>query len=253
MLSSRRSCGALAALFFSFVLLGGAAAGAAPLGLLPGDLIDQLEWSNDNSGGAFSTGSPGTIDVDGDIQSVTVNSVTTNTLGDVTFTIDFDLQSHGVFPLGGNQVAAIVNLVGSSAITPDFTVSDTSGVILEGNLAGVLSLAAFGVNVLNPGNPSLDGSVGIVITGGDTSLVAALGGLGGTGTLDFAGGIFNFAPGLSTILGDLNLASSNYTFSGSGIITPDNAAPFVPEPSTALLLGGGLIGLIGVSRRLQKH
>lgn len=222
---------------------------AAPLGLDAGDIIEQLEWANDNSGGMYASGS---ADIDGNIESVTINPSLTNLLSDVTFTLDLDLTGQAAFPIGGSVVATSANFVGAASVTPDFSISDTSGIILQGNLTTPLTLEGT-VNLANIVNPSFLGDANIVITGGDTNLVTALGGLGGTGVIEISGGIFNFSPGLDVLLGDLNAFNSNFTFSGSGIITPDSTSPFVPEPSTALLVAGGLLGLLGVSRRAQRR
>ena len=246
-MSAVRSLRLMAAL-----LLIAAPGAAAPLGLEVGDVIEQLEWANDNTGGTFTTGTPGTADIDGNIESITINPSITSLLSDVTFTLDLDLDGQAAFPLGGNVVATAANFVGSSSVTPDFTISDTSGILLQGNLTTTLTLEGT-VNLADIVNPSFLGDANIVITGGDADLVTALGGLGGTGVIEISGGIFNFSPGLDVLLDDLNAFNSNFTFSGSGIITPDSTSPFVPEPSTALLVAGGLLGLLGISRRAQRR
>ena len=61
-----------------------------------------------------------------------------------------------------------------------------------------------------------------------------------------------FAPDVGTLLADNEIFNSDFAVSLSGTLVPLTAAPFVPEPSTALLLGGGLIALIGVSRRARR-
>jgi len=225
---------------------------AAPLGLNPGDIVEQLEWSNTNAGGVFTPGTPGTAAIDGTIESVTINPSITSLLSDVTFSLDLDLSSQSAVSLGGTLLATSADFVGSSTIAPDFTISDTSGIILQGNLTTPLTLEGV-VDLANIVNPSFIGDANIVITGGETNLVTALGGLGGTGVIEISGGIFNFSPGLGTLLADLNAFDDSFTFSGSGIITPDSTSPFVPEPSTAMLLATGLLGLLGFSRRAQRR
>lgn len=233
-------------------LLVAAPALAAPLGLNPGDEVTQLEWSNDNTGGLYTTGSPGTVAIDGDIQSVTIAPATTTGLSGVSFSLDLDLFSQSVIPLGGSNVLAVANFVGSSSITPDFAISDNTGVILFGNLTTQFVMSGF-LNLAAIVNPTFDGAANIIITGGNPNLVDSLGGLGGTGKLTISGGISNFSPSLGALLADTNAFNSNFSFSGTGIITPDATAPFVPEPSTALLLGGGMLGLLGVSRRARSR
>jgi PEP-CTERM motif len=247
MMFAVRALGVLAAVSLAVPAL------ATPLNLNVGDVVTQIEWSSTN-GGSYTQNNPslGTANVMGDLDSVTIAAgPTTNSLTGVTFQLDVDLLSQSVFPLGGPFFAANVIFGGSSAIQPDFTVSDNTGIILQGNLTGSLQLAGV-VNVLNP-NAEILGFTSIVITGGDSNLVDALGGLGGTGVLNMTGAIQSFSPNLATLLADLNAFNSNFTFSGTGIITPDVNAPFVPEPSTALMLAGGLLALLAASRRAARR
>lgn len=224
---------------------------ATPLGLNPGDVVEQLEWAS-VAGGSFTTGSPGAANVSGDIQSVTIQPAVTSLLSGVTFTLDLDLASHFAIPIGGSFVAAGANFVGSSSVTPDFTISDNTGIILQGNLTTSLILANPSLNLLDA-NPTFVGGANIIITGGDSNLVAALGGVSATGEIQLTGGIYGFSPTLASLLGDLNAFNENFTFSGDGIIVPDSSSPFAPEPSTALLLAGGMLGLVGVSRRARRR
>lgn len=50
----------------------------------------------------------------------------------------------------------------------------------------------------------------------------------------------------------LNDGGSFTVVSGTGEIVPQNPSPFVPEPGTGLLLGGGLLGLLAVARRVRR-
>ncbi len=43
--------------------------------------------------------------------------------------------------------------------------------------------------------------------------------------------------------------NGDFTFSGTGNVSPQNASAFVPEPSTFFLLTGGLLGLAAMGRR----
>ena len=91
------------------------------------------------------------------------------------------------------------------------------------------------------------------ITGGDAALVDALGGAGlGQANILLTASVFGFTPDVGTLLADNEIFNSDFAVSLSGTLVPLTAAPFVPEPSTALLLGGGLIALIGVSRRARR-
>jgi hypothetical protein len=130
-------------------------------------------------------------------------------------------------------------------------VRENGNVILFGNFSSLVS-AVGSLNINN--NQSEVVAIGrITVTGGDAALVNALGGAGvGQADILLAASIFNFDPDILSLLGDGTLFNSDFGVDLSGTLTPLNSAPFVPEPSTALLLGGGLIGLVAVTRRARR-
>ena len=54
------------------------------------------------------------------------------------------------------------------------------------------------------------------------------------------------------IAADGNIFNDSHTFELTGQIKTTNTAAFVPEPSTAALLGGGLLGLLAAARRTRR-
>jgi hypothetical protein len=78
--------------------------------------------------------------------------------------------------------------------------------------------------------------------------VAAIG-PSGQANLLIDGTIFDFNMPLDNLAKDGNVFNTSFTVSLSGTLIPLNPSPFVPEPSTALLLGAGLLGLLAMGRR----
>lgn len=116
------------------------------------------------------------------------------------------------------------------------------------------------------------------IVGGDPTFLQAFGGLGMSGDLaDIIGSSSATSPSITSLLADGHLFSdrtvdlsaagcggttpgsactgpvsgqtASFTFSGTGEVIPQDAAPFVPEPTTATLMTFGLIGWLAASRR----
>jgi hypothetical protein len=240
------------------------AALATPLNLAAGDEVLFMAFDafyqtepppgSPPNGGTYDRSTQG-LDVDGRISSVTVDPGTVTkglvapTDFGVTFTLTGSLSSWAAIPLTNTTAFLQSNFVGSGAI--HWSVNQAGlGTILNGTLftpltiSGVLDLGSGNITV----NQLLSGA-NLAIVGGDPDLVAALG--GGAAILELDSAIFNFVPGLPVIGADLNLFNDNFTFAASGTITPKTNAPFVPEPATALLFAGGLLGLLAAGRRMR--
>lgn len=226
------------------LLLFAGTASATPLGLQSGDVITNLEWdalqSVAGDGGFFDT-SQGTTDMDGRITSVSLVGPSTNSLTGVNFTLDATLDAVFVDDSDPSAVLLVASFVGVTG--DDITITDGTGTILTAELSAGAPLQVGGIFDTTSGSVSPSASVSaadIVISGGDTALVAALGGMGGMATLEITGTITDFVPSLSGLLSDGDLFNSDFDYSGSGNITPQSPAPFVPEPGVVALLGVGL-------------
>jgi hypothetical protein len=82
--------------------------------------------------------------------------------------------------------------------------------------------------------------------------VDALGGVGGQANLLLTASFSGFNPSLAALAFDGNIFNSNFNVSLSGTLIPISPSPFVPEPTTALLLAGGLLGLLAMGRRRRR-
>jgi hypothetical protein len=238
-------------LLLSFLLLGaglllaGAPAGASPLGLQAGDLIDTIEWD------ALQPGQGGSFDqtiqqlfTNGRITNVDVErapafppTLTHVPQSNVTFTFAVDLVA---VSLSGTFLNATFS--GASAVTPDVTVIQNGNVILTGDFVGNF---VFGGDI---SSPTLLSAGNIAITGGDPSLVAAIGSIA---VLTLRASVFDFSPNILAIGASIsgNQINTNFTASFSGTLKPANSSPFVPEPGTALMLGTGTLVVLGLLRR----
>jgi len=224
---------------------------ATPLGLNPGDIVSVLEWDADRinvpgDGGSFTTTGTNTGDttMDGRITSVQIQGPTTNPLTGVNFQLNASLSAVSIIPLGGTTVLASLTFVGVTG--DDITITDGTGTILTAELAasGLTVGGVFDTSGALIDPTAVANAVDIAITGGDASLVAAL---GTTGTLDLNGTLFDFLPGADVILADF-LVNENFVYSGSGTMSPTNPAAF-PEPGASLLMALALGGIVLARRR----
>jgi hypothetical protein len=239
------------------IALGAAPAGAGPLGLNNGDTITSVEWdalmSTPGQGGAYDNPT-GLFHTDGRVTAVNIQGPTTVLQSNVDFEFDLAFVSESLnfvnFPptVFSNIV---LGSAGNAVAGPDVIVRENGNTILFGDFTSLV-VAAGDIDVLN-GSSQIVAVGRITITGGDANLVNALGGAGvGQANILLTASIFGFSPDVTTLLADQVLFNSNFAVSLSGTLIPLSSAPFVPEPSTALLLGGGLIALIGVTRRARR-
>lgn len=248
-----------AALFGSaaLALLVAGPATATPLSLQAGDVVSVVEWGaqkddlDGDPGGTFTT-DPDSLDVLGDIESVTVQNSLTRTVTGTNFTFSATLSSFSTTDLGGNQLLVLADFTGVTG--HDIVVTDSTGTILTAEFASALQFGGV-IDTTNPQTVDTStqqvNATDIEITGGDPLLTAALGEdpSGADGILELTGTIDGFDPSLSTLLADDVLFNETFTFSGGGQITPVQPSAFVPEPTTVVLVGSGLLGLAVAGRR----
>lgn len=230
------------------------AAQAAPLGLSPGDLItsieiDALKDGGNPGDGAFYDFSTGLFDGQGRINSLQASPSGTlvQTNSTYTFSAAFLSQSLTLSAPFANTEALLV----SPGLQPDFVIQEGLSTVLFGNFIGDLVVSGE-VNLNDPGPQNLSAIGRIQFTGGATNLLAALGGVGGQANVLLSATVGAFDPTLTTLAADGNVWNSDYSVSLTGQLIPLNPAPFVPEPSTALLFGAGILGLMAVSRRARR-
>jgi len=240
------------------LLLAGSAQ-ATPLGLQNGDIVDSIEWDSllDGSdgpggdGGSFTSTGDDTGDstMDGRITSVTIRgNPVANTLSDTNFMLKASMSGLTIIPLGGTFIAVSVDFDGVAG--DDITLSDGTGTILTAELdSGFTIGGVYDTEAMT--NVATANAVNISVSGGDPTLVAALGDIGGGATLNFDGTLFDFLPTLEDILYD-QIINESYVFSGSGNIQPTAPVPFVPEPGTLVLMGLGLLGLSLTGSRSRR-
>jgi hypothetical protein len=236
-------------------------AGASTLGLEGGDIIEFIEFDAlfSNGDGASYTfdGADGILTGDGRATSITVDRggspETLTDIGTAGAVLSFGLDlvnvpiANFVNPPTNTLLNTVIAFGGAAGTHPDFQITIGNLVVVEGNFVTPLLVGGF-INTLASGG-TMVASGEIVVTGGVSAFVDAVGGIGGTGILELDSGAFNFAPGLGTLAGDGNVVNSNFIVALSGTLTPTNPAAFVPEPGAMVLLGSSLVGLLAVARR----
>ncbi len=241
----------------SAVLLLAASAQATPLGLQVGDEIQQFEWdalqSVPGDGGVWDF-SQKRFHADGRVNSVQFvdsdsPSYPTTTFGNtVEMRFDLTLQQQYVDLSAYPLVFANSTLPGAG-LAPDFVVKENGLNILWGNFSAPFYLEG-NLNVNDNTPQPLIGVGKVEVKGGNADLVAALGGMNAVADLLVLASFSGFNPPLAGLALDGNVYNSNFNVSlSSGTLIPIAPSPFVPEPSTALLLGVGLVGLLAMGRR----
>jgi hypothetical protein len=244
------------------VLIGfGTTVQAAPFGLQIGDEIVQIEWDALQSvpgDGASWDVSEDHFHADGRITAVNLSapSPSAPALNPVNSDLVFDLSldTHGLFiNFATGQAFANSLLPGFFVVLPSFEVFDNGISVLEGQFTGGGVFIEGNIDLTTNAAQILTGTGAINVTGGDANLVAALGGMGAGAEIILSFSTFNFSPPLQNLVLSGNIWDQDFQVSLSGTVSPFTSSPFVPEPSTALLLGGGLLGLLGVSRRMKTR
>lgn len=239
------------------VLLLAASAQATPLGLEVGDVITQFEWDSLQSepgDGADWDLSAGIFHSDGRVTSVQLQAAPfTRTQSNVDMRFDLGLQSHNLFFTNPpTNTLVFANAIMPGSVTPHFVMQENGVNILWGNFtAGLLLEGNFDITDESPQPLLARGR--ITLTGGDANLREALGGaVNVAGTLLLSASVFGFNAPLANLAADGNIFNSDFTVSLSGTLIPISASAFVPEPTTALLLGAGLLGLLAIGRRRTR-
>jgi len=225
---------------------------ANPLGIQNGDLITSIEWDaiQGDTGEGMFTNSTSSFDINGAVSSTTVTGPTTYINSNVSLSAHLKLKSE-TLNLDNTPIVQVNVAFESPGLNPDVVIKENGINILLGNFVGNL-LALGNLNLNDSG--SVFTAVGTIsITGGNGQLVNALGGMGGNANLLLTAALFDFNPGPNVTLADNILFNSNFNMSLSGTLIPLAPAPFVPEPSTALMFGGGLVGMLGMARRAKTR
>jgi hypothetical protein len=226
---------------------------AAPLGLSPGDLItaieiDALKLGGNLGDGLFFDVGTGLLDGQGRVNSLQTNPSGTLVQSNTTYTFSAEFLSEVL--TGTPPFANTSSILISPGLSPDFVVLEGASVVLFGNFIGNLTISGE-INMNNPNPQNLSGIGRVQFTGGATNVLAALGGVGGNANVLLDVTVGDFAPPLANLASDGEVWNSDFSASMTGQLIPLSPSPFVPEPSTAVLFGAGLLGLLAVSRRTR--
>jgi hypothetical protein len=257
------------------------------LGLQTGDVIDTIGYTITPPGGAFVDAAD-TLDIAAFATDITTTSpevLTELNGGDIE--VHLDLSSEALTFLGTAGPSFVYSYVatftGRAAVDDIVLRSPTGGPDPEQDgrdlvIGEILSVATVSVafdtlGILGPPTLTIGGTFNV--TSGDATFLSAFGMVGSLA--DIVGISSSSVPSVATLLADGFLFSSrttnltgtgcggqspntpcngvvvnqngSFTFGGNGEIQPQNAAPFVPEPSTFSLISFGLLGWAAVGRR----
>lgn len=237
------------------LLLSSAPANATFLGLETGDLISSIGFDVPVGGGVYDFPS-GDLDIDGTALDITTTlsspggpEVLTEILsGALEVNLGFDAE--GVVFLGGTFWGYSATFDGRAGAHDVAIFAPTGGpaaeqdgrLLMSGELTGQVTVDAI-IDTSNLGGTEITFSGEFSVSGGDASFLQAFGTTGDLADLIATSG--STTPLLSTLLADLELFNSSFTFEATGEIQPQNPSPFVPEPGSASLF---LLGLAALAR-----
>ncbi len=211
------------------------------------------------------------------VSESTNGSITTTSVG-ATGTAYFSFQGLGIEPFGGAPVFANFTLNATSASLGNCAVSCGAGDgFTQAGYSGTFSFtdavtgALFGSNLLSgtfavTGSPATTGAQLTANEGSGNASFTASATAGNLSQLILTSSYVVFDPSTTQEVASFSLSSlipnfatttptgnqaypsGSYTAAGSGTFSSNPAPSVTPEPSTILLIGGGLFGL-GLMRR----